>query len=179
MELKEIVERVADIRHAKPSTSTRQRVQEAAQELSRAGDMQARVELANEALAAFVAILYEADTDQRAANIDPVTWRLLVPAPWGSGGWRRWGLRNWEAKTLRKILQIRCEARRHPSLFDYNDEALTWHLCADTYPTLADALGYLKAHPVTLAEWRPRATFLTKQAQQRMAKRRANSGRTL
>lgn len=172
MELPQIVERVADIRHARPSPHTRQRLAEAAQELSRAGDVQMRVEMANEALAAFVAILYHVDSDGVPANIDPVTWRVLIPAPWGSSGWRRWGLRHWEARTLRNILQIRCEARKHKSLFDYNGETLSWHLAARDYPTAAAALGYLKASPVTLAEWRQHAGILTNQARARMTKRR-------
>lgn len=154
MELRETVERIADIRHAKPSAATRQRVQEAAQELSRAGDMQLRVELANEALAALVALLYQADSDGQPANIDPVTWRVLLPCPWGSSGWRQWGLRSYEAEVLRYVLRVRSDARRHVNLFDYNEQSRTWHVNIADYPTAKDALQYLKQQPVTLREWR-------------------------
>lgn len=171
-ELKEIVGRVADIRHAQPSKYVRERLQTAAEELSRAGDMQIRVELANEALAAFTAILYQADADQQPANIDPVTWRLLVPAPWGSGGWKRWGLRSWEARALRQVMRVRCDARKHVNLFDYNDVSQTWHLCPDSYPTWEAAKLYLQTHPVTLSEWRQQVNVLTTQARERMAKHR-------
>jgi hypothetical protein len=176
MELKQMVERVVDIRNARPSKYVRQRVQEAAQELSRAGDLQMRVELANEALMAFTSILYHADTDQRPANIDPVTWRLLVPAPWGSAGWRVWGLRSWEARVLRQILRIRCDTRKHVNLFDYNDALKSWHLNIGCYRTRTEALAYLKQYPITLEEWRKHADILVSQARNRMAKYRRRDG---
>ena len=176
MELKELVERVGDIRHAQPTQYVRERVQEAAQELSRAGDMQLRVELANEALMALTAILYDKDSDGKPANIDPVTWRLLIPAPWGRAGWRRWGLRAWEADTLRAVLRVRCEMRRHTNLFDYNDPMRSWHVNVTDYPTVTAALTYLKTHPVTLTEWRQHADIQNRAARLRMQRYRA-SGR--
>jgi len=156
MEIKEIVERVADIRNARPSANTRQRVQEAAQEVSRAGDMQTRVELANEALAAYAQLLYEFDADGVPANFDPKTWRLLVPAPWGQRGWRKWGMRQWEARILRSVLIERhsSTADMRPVLFDYSPESKTWHLNYADYPTFKEALFWLKHSAVSLAEWR-------------------------
>ena len=174
MELQQIVERVADIRHARPSANVRQRVQEAADALSRAGDIQMRVELANEALTAFTAILYQADSDGVPANIDPVTWRLLVPAPWGRGGWQHWGLRSWEAQVLGKILRIRCDSRKHVNLFDYNEISRTWHLNLSDYGAIDQAMAYLKAQPITLEEWRKHAGILTTAARERMARSRKN-----
>lgn len=175
MEIKQMVERVADIRHARPSSHIRERVQEAAKQLSRAGDMQMRVELANEALIAFTSLLYQADSDRQPVNIDPVTWRLLIPAPWGSAGWRVWGLRSWEARVLRQILRVRSEARKHTHLFDYNVELKSWHLNANDYPTLTEAMTYLKHSPITLEEWRKHADILTNQARHRMTKYRRNT----
>ena len=173
MELKELVQRVGDIRHAQPTKHVRERVQEAAQALSRAGDMQLRVELANEALLAFTLILYDADSDGKLANIDPVTWRLLLPAPWGRAGWRRWGLRAWEADTLRAVVRVRSDMQRHANLFDYNDQARTWHLSVDAYPSVNDALTYWKKHPITLAEWRQHAEIQNSAARTRMQGYRA------
>ncbi len=175
-ELKEFVGRVADIRHSRPSGNTRQRVQEAAQELSRAGDVQMRVELANEALAALCVVLYELDADQRPANIDPVTWRILLPTPWGRAGWRQWGLRRWEAEVLRRVLRIRTEMRKHKNLFDYNEQGRTWHLNRADYPTVEQALAYLKGSPITLIEWRKHADVIAEQARTRMQRLRLNAG---
>lgn len=174
MELKELVERVGDIRHAQPTKYVRERVQEAAQALSRAGDMQLRVELANEALMALTAILYDSDSDGKPANIDPVTWRLLIPAPWGRAGWRRWGLRAWEADTLRAVLRVRSEMRRHTNLFDYNDPMRSWHVNVTDYPTVTAALTYLKTQPITLAEWRQHADIQNRAARARMQRSRDN-----
>lgn len=176
MELKEMVERIADIRHAKPTTEARRAVGEAAQELSRAGEMQKRVELANEALAALTVLLYQADTDGEPANIDRVTWRLLVPAPWGREGWRHWGLRSWEAEILAHILRVRNEARKHVNLFDYNEANRRWHLNCSDFPTLDKALGYLKANPITLAEWRKHHEIENTQKRARMAALRKQRG---
>lgn len=173
MEFEQLTERIQQIRSKGPGRVVKERIQEAAQALSRAGSMQLRVELANEALAALVAILYEVDADGRPANVDAKTWRILTPTPWGGAGWRRWGLRNWEQKCLNAILRIRCEQRRHVALFDYSEEARTWHLNLGDYPTLAGALAYLKAQPVTLAEWRPHADRLAEGTRLRMQRRRS------
>lgn len=154
MELQQIVERVADIRHARPSTAVRQRVQEAAQELDRAGQMQLRVELVNEALMALTTLLFNADSDRQPANIDRVTWRLLVPAPWGGSGWRKWGLRYYEGEVLRNIMHTRSANTKHRALYDYNETSRTWHLALDNYPGVDAAMAYLQKAPVTLNEWR-------------------------
>lgn len=175
MELTNIVERVQEIRSKGPGRVVKERIAEAAQQLSRAGDVQARVELANEALAALCVVLYEVDADQRPANIDRVTWRLLVPAPWGRGGWRRWGLRRWESEILRNVLRVRTQMRRHVNLFDFNEEGRTWHLNMGDYPTLETALAYLKAHPITLAEWRKFADITNETARARMQRHRLNN----
>ena len=154
MELQQIVERVADIRHARPSTAVRQRVAEAAQALDRAGQMQLRVELANEALMALTTLLFNADSDRQPANIDRVTWRLLVPAPWGGAGWRKWGLRYYEGEVLRNIMHARSANQRHRALFDYNEASRTWHLALGNFPSVEAAMTYLQKYPIQLAEWR-------------------------
>lgn len=173
MEIQDIVGRVADIRHAKPSPNVRQRVREAAQSLNLAGQMQLRVELVNEALMALTSLLWAADTDREPANVDRVTWRLLVPAPWGSGGWRHWGLRAFEAEILRSILRARCADRGHRALYDYNDVSRTWHLSISEYASFEQAMQYLKAHPVTLAEWRKHSEAYRARMLQAQNKRRA------
>jgi hypothetical protein len=83
-----------NIRRANPRAYVQQRVGENAQALSRAGEAAARVERLNEALCHLVEILYQADEDGALPNLDPITYRLRIPAPFGAKGWRRWGLRR-------------------------------------------------------------------------------------
>ncbi len=136
---------------ANPPAAVRQRIASAADELNRAGAMAMCVELVNEALCKFTTMLYSKDSDNVYANIDPVTGRLLVCAPWGSAGWKRWGLRNWEARVLRAVLLSRLQAKPLP-LFDYGNR--TWYLNRGHYRTVGMAHAYLEVAPVALAEWR-------------------------
>jgi hypothetical protein len=136
---------------ANPPAAVRQRIQSAADALSRAGAMAARVEIVNEALCKFAHMLYEKDADGAFANIDSPTGRLLVCAPWGSAGWRVWGLRNWEARVLRAALLSRLQAKPLP-LFDYGNNC--WYLNRGHYRSLGMACAYLEVAPITLSEWR-------------------------
>ncbi len=138
---------------ANPPAAIRQRIASAADELNRAGLMAARVELLNEALCKFTTMLYTRDTDGALANIDSPTGRLLVCAPWGAAGWRKWGLRNYEARVLRAALMGRMGK---DCLFDYGSQA--WFLNRQDYRTLAMALHYLETKPVTVSEWRKYAS---------------------
>lgn len=175
MEVTQLIERTQRVRDALPLPNVKQRLAQTAQELSRAGDEQARVELLNEALLSLVSVLYLADADQRPANYDPRTWRLLIPAPWGRAGWKHWGLRAWEGEVLRGMLMVRAMARRPRPLFDYNEEARTWHLNLSDCPTIDTAFAHLRAHPITLGEWLRQATIYRQQAHDRMHERRTNS----
>jgi hypothetical protein len=179
MQLDSLIERTQTVRDALPMPHIKQRLAAAAQALSRAGDEQARVELLNEALLSLVSVLYVTDADQRPANIDAQTWRLLIPAPWGRAGWKRWGLRYWEGEVLRRIMLVRAQQRRPATLFDFNEVARTWHLSLADYPTVNTAFAYLRAQPVTLAEWHRHADIYRRQANERMyasrGQRRTNS----
>lgn len=172
MELNTLIERTVEIRQALPSPNVKQRLAQAAQELSLAGSNQMRVELLNESILALTKILYECDPDGRPANVDHVTHRLLIPAPWGRAGWKRWGLRYWESEILRKILIVRGQMERVKPLFDYNDESRTWHLNLATYPRLDLALMHWKANQITLREWRLHADAYRQAARNRMEKHR-------
>lgn len=155
MKILNIVDRKAEIRNlAHPTPMIKQRMAVAAQELTRAGNAAIRVELVNEALCRFTAMLYERDQDGVWPNIDIRTYRLLVAAPWGSAGWKRWGLRKWEARIMRGIMLGRVTDKRRPCLFDYNTEARTWYLNGIDYPVFDAAQHYLSRAPITLAEWR-------------------------
>ena len=155
MDLLQVIDRKNEIRSmAQPAGMVKQRIAQAAQDLSRAGSMALHVEMANEALCKFTAMLYQRDTDGTWANVDAITHRLLVPAPWGSAGWKRWGLRKWEGAVLRSIMLDRVRDSRRPCLFDYNAEGRTWHLNLVDYPTLDAADHYLKRGAISLPEWR-------------------------
>lgn len=122
-----------------------------AQNLSRRGQAAAKVELMNNVLAAAADLCLERDQDGRPANIDHVTGAVLVPLPWGEGGYRRWGLRITECRQLRYILLQRAE-RDRPPLFDYDPQMRRWvFLLAWSHRT---AGAYLSIHPINLAEYR-------------------------
>lgn len=142
-----------DIRRANPRAYVQQRIGENAQALSRAGEAAARVERLNEALCRLVEILYQVDEDGSLPNIDAVTHRLRIPAPFGAKGWRRWGLRRAEGRALAAILRQRSTGQRQP-LFDWNDAGSTWHLSIGSYPVIESAQLYLQRKPISLAEWR-------------------------
>lgn len=175
MELDTLIERTQQVRDALPMPNIKQRMAEAAADLSRAGENQKRVELLQEAVLALTKLCYECDPDGQPANIDSRTYRLLIPAPWGKAGWRRWGLRAWEAEILRQILIVRCQMRRTEPLFDYNTEARTWHVNMQQYSRLDVALLYWKSNPVTLKEWRRHADVYRAQAHERTLRRQGNT----
>jgi len=139
-----------------PNQFARQRVASAAGSLSRAGAMRARLDVAVAAMARLAAALYEQDEDGLLPNVDHITKRILIPVPWGANGWQHYDhIRQWEARVLRQILIERCQQRRRlPPLFDYNDQARTWHLNTVDYPTYDQAVLWLKRESPRLAEWR-------------------------
>jgi hypothetical protein len=178
MNLDTLIDRAQDVRQSatEPGRAIKQRMAEAAAELSRAGDNQQRVELLQEAVLAITKLCYDADPDGQPANLDSRTYRLLVPAPWGRVGWKRWGLRAWEAEILRQILIVRCQMRRVEPLFDYNDQARTWHVNLQHYGRLDLALMYWKQNPITLREWRRFADVYRAQAHARTIRNRGAGG---
>lgn len=172
MELDTLIERTQQLRETLPLPNVKQRLAAAAQKLSLAGSNQARVELLNEAVLALAKVLYEVDPDGQPANIDPKTYRILIPVPWGRAGWKRWGLRYWESEILRQILIVRGQMQRTAPLYDYNEAARTWHLNYQAYGRLDQALMHWKANPILLKEWRTHADAYRQRAQQRMDRHR-------
>lgn len=173
MNLDTLIDRTQEVRQlaSNPNQVIKQRMAEVAADISRAGNNQARVELLQEAVLALTKLCYECDPDGQPANIDSRTYRLLIPAPWGKAGWRRWGLRAWEAEILRQILIVRCQMRRMEPLFDYNTEARTWHVNMQQYSRLDVALLYWKSNPIALKEWRRHADVYRAQAHERTLRR--------
>lgn len=177
MELQQLFDRAVEIRNVVTDTTTvRQRMAEAAAELSNAGSNQMRVELLNEACLAITKLCYEIDPDGVPCNVDNRTYRLLVPAPWGKAGWKRWGLRDWEAGILRQILMVRCQMQRTQPLFDYNAETRTWHANLQAYPRLDLALIYWKSNPISLRDWRLYADIYRQKAHARAIRNRGGEG---
>lgn len=171
MELDVLIGRTQEIRESLPLPNVKQRMAAAAQELSMAGNNQARVELLQESVLALTTVLYECDPDGTPANIDTRTHRILLPVPWGKAGWKRWGLRDWEAGILRQILIVRGQMRRVAPLFDYNAESRTWHIDLHAYPRLDLALMYWKSHPILLKDWRLFADAYRAKAHERTLRR--------
>ncbi len=122
-----------------------------AESLTRRGVMAAKCELANQALLAFVEVLYDADADGVTANVDP-DGTVLIPAPFGRGGGPLWGLRATEQRTLNLVMRQRSQAHNEP-LFVYGEDTRRW-LLGRPYVSRRAALAYLRGYPVTLAEFR-------------------------
>lgn len=159
MELPNIIDRKQAIRTLpEPAQHVKQRMVDAAESLNRAGDLAKHVELANEMLCKFSYMLYAKAADGVLANVDNRTGRLLVPAPWGDAGWKKWGLRHWEAAVLRAILIERVGDHKRPCLFDYSADSRTWFLNVADYSAVEAATHYLNRSPITLAEWRKHST---------------------
>lgn len=118
--------------------------------------MAARVEMVNEALFHLAELVYELEAGQ-LVNVDTVTGRLLIPAPWGDHGWRYYGLRYREGRTLSAVLRKRQECFRpgqgRPPLFTYDEDTRAWYANLGDYGTLEAAGWWLKRSEITLAEW--------------------------
>lgn len=157
MTILRLTDRKQDIRAAGPGAYVKQRIADAADALSLAGTMAARVELANEALCKLVELCYQSDADLKAANVDLVTLRLLIPAPWGSAGWKRWGLRAHEGAVMRRIMlgrQATWQQGRPAPLFTYDPDCRYWTLNVHDYPRIIEAQAWLHGNAISLAEWR-------------------------
>ena len=119
--------------------------------LSRRGVASAKVELFNNVLAVAADLCLETDPDGRRVNIDHVTGVVLVPLPWGEGGYKRWGLRITECRQLRYIMLQRAE-RDRPPLYAYEPTIRRWVFLTAWSRRTAGA--YLSLHPIYLAEYR-------------------------
>jgi hypothetical protein len=148
--LNELFERAHEAGVTQPALVSRRRLADNAAYLSAAGDLQARLDVCISAMASLIKVLYTTDADDCLMYVD-VTDRIMIPVPWGSSGWRRWGLRKWEAEMLRAVLIGRYRQRKGV-LFGYDRNQ--WYLDTERYPTMNDALLWLKSSGPTLREWR-------------------------
>ena len=122
----------------------------AAENLSLRNADQAVCELFNEALMRLVDLCFEEDAGG-FCNIDSITHRLLIPAPFGRSGHTRWGIRPQEANILRRIL---FERQRRVGLFLYDKSRRCWRLNLRDFPGRDIAMSYLADCPVGIGEYR-------------------------
>lgn len=129
-----------------------QRIGQAAESLSRGAMAAARIALVNQAMTDLSTLLYEVDGAGYPVNVD-ATGRILVPLPWGAGGWKYWKLRKWEGRVLRAILDRRMRASERTALFLYSGETNAWHLNR-RYDLPEKYTTYWQQQPITPTEWR-------------------------
>lgn len=151
--IEKTMERKAILATTEPTRHTTLRA--AADSLSRRNADAAIVELYMEAMQRLTLLAYECDADG-FCNIDPVTSKLLIPAPWGRAGHQRWGLTHSESECLREMIQQRQIGRdgRPPGLWLYDRARRVWRVNLYDWDTLADAQGYWKKWGLTVAEYR-------------------------
>ncbi len=147
------VARKGEIAQAAPQRHTALR--HAAETLSRRNVDAATVELFMEAMQRLTLLAYEHDADGYC-NIDGVTGRLLLPAPFGRVGHKRWGLTRVESTLLREMIQQRQigQKGRAPGLWVYDHSQRTWRLNLYDFDILADGQRYWQKWPLTVAELR-------------------------
>jgi len=130
-----------------------QRVSQWADNLSLSAIIKSKVILANQALTGLIDLLYELDETGHPVNVDPVSSRILIPLPWGADGWKRWKLRNHEARVLRRLMDRRMRAGERVAMFIYDGASNRWCLNR-RYGHKEAAYQYLQHNPITVAEWR-------------------------
>lgn len=147
------IQRKQGIAQATPERHTA--VRRAAEALSRRNADAAIVELFSEAMQRLTLLAYEHDADGYC-NIDPVTWRILIPLPFGKAGHRRWGISVSESVVLREMIQQRQAQRvnRPPGLWQYDRARRQWRVNIFDFDTLTDGQRYWQRWPLTVAEYR-------------------------
>jgi hypothetical protein len=147
------LDRKAAISSASPARHTA--ISRAAESLSRRNADAAIIELMMEAVQRLTLLAYERDADGYC-NIDGVTGKLLIPAPWGRAGHKRWGITPSESVVLREMMQCRQAQRddRPPGLWLYDRARRCWRLNLFDFDALADGQRYWVRWPLTVGEYR-------------------------
>jgi hypothetical protein len=135
--------------------SRRTAVARLAASLSRKTIDMAIVELYMEVMQRLTQLAYEQSAGM-LCNVDPVTHRFLIAAPFGRNGHKRWGLSRSEGIILREMIQTRQAQTddRPPGLFFYDRTRRSWIANLFDYDTLADAQRYWQRHPLTVQQYR-------------------------
>jgi hypothetical protein len=147
------LQRKAAISTAAPERHTA--IARAADNLSRRNADAAIVELYMEAMQRLTLLAYEQD-EAGYVNIDAVTWRLLLPAPWGRAGHRRWAITRTESEVLREMIQTRQAQTDHrpPGLWLYDRARRCWTLNLFDFDVVADGQTYWRRWPISILEYR-------------------------
>jgi hypothetical protein len=147
------LERKADIATTTPERYSA--IRQAAEALSRRNATAAILELFMEAMQRLTLLAYERD-DDGYINIDPVTHRLLIPAPWGRVGHRRWGITRTESEGLRAMIFARQAQTdgRPPGLWLYDRTRRSWRLNVWDFDALTDGQRYWQRHPLSIQDYR-------------------------
>jgi len=147
------LERMEATRNAAPARfSPARAIADAGDGLTRRGLAALAVEHLTQALLRLIELAYELDHDARLCNVDAVDGRLLIPAPWGSAGYRRYGLRRREADVLRLFLFDAMTRQSQIPLFQFDRRC--WCINLVDYPTQADAAEYLAKHGLTIRAYK-------------------------
>jgi hypothetical protein len=130
-------------------------IRQAAESLSLRNADQSVIELYMETLMRLASLCYEMD-DNGYCNIDTVTSKLLIPAPWGRKGFSRWLLTPSESIVLREMVQQRQVGRRGmgEGVWLYDAARRCWRLNSTVYKSVADAQQYLERWPLSITEYR-------------------------
>lgn len=173
MNVEHLIDRTAAVRLADdPGKAIKQRIQRSADDLSLAGKLAERLAIANEGIFRLTQLVYQADTDGGFANVDAKTGAILIPLPWGKVGHQYYNLRQTEANLCRMILLGRqrtleamkaSERAKYPQLYYYAPDWRKWFANLDAYPTFDRAAAWLRAGPLTLAEWKTASTVASQQ----------------
>lgn len=149
---KQFTERLPEITDA-VLRKARQRTADVSASLTRRNAAQATAVLLNESVLKLIGLLYQTDADGVLCNVN-ADGRIEIPAPWGSTGRPRYGLRRTEGDTLRRYVQHLETIKRPVRLFYFDEEASRWYLDIFTYPTQESALVYWQIVAMNAAAWR-------------------------
>lgn len=92
--------------------------------------------------------LYQGDGSVSPFEVDPTTNRIVTALPWGSDGYRAWGL----SRSTRDAFNAHMRARSdevHP-LFRFDTLSAKWLLNVADFPMVESALAHVAADPVTM-----------------------------
>lgn len=117
-------------------------VQKTSDQIDRSNETALTVNKFNECLLKIIDLIFK-QTDNQYVNIDYVTHKILIPLPWGSNGYKVWGLRQYESEIFRKIMLAISEGKRRDKImFFYSKESRCWFFNLEKFSTLEVAITY-------------------------------------
>lgn len=153
MSIKDFVTDLAEVRSISPKPYVERHQARQTEELHKGVIMKGQVAHVNNVLMRLTELVYSPSDDGERDNVDPYTGRILIPAPWGSKGREYFGLSRRTADILRQCLLHKRPTAR-PLLYVYDRDTNAWYVDLATYPTLAEAMYWVRYEAIDLAEWR-------------------------